>query len=113
MVDRFLPLEDFVNLDYTGSFDNDKVDPDLNNQAEDSYKSQYNKYAFNSHVSLSPKKRIWFKSLDLTLSASYEYDLIKRTKLVQLTRQTVAATATTQGFMMVLSFPINMWLVMM
>lgn len=85
------------NLDYTGSFDNDKVDPDLNNQAEDSYKSQYNKYAFNSHVSLSPKKRIWFKSLDLTLSASYEYDLIKRTKLVQLTRQTVAATATTQG----------------
>ena len=31
------------------------------------------------------------------MSASYEYDLIKRTKLVQLTRQTVAATATTQG----------------
>lgn len=85
------------NLDYIGSFDNDKVDPDLNNNAEDSYKSQYNKYAFNTKLSLTPKKRMWVKSLDAMFSSSYEYDVIKRTKLVQLTRQMFAATSLEQG----------------
>ena len=87
----------YSNLDYTGSFDNDKVDPDLNNQAEDSYKSQYNKFGWNVKLNLSPKKRIVFKALDFMLSSSYENNLIKRSKLVQLTRQSVAATSMVAG----------------
>ena len=33
------------NLDYGGSFDNMKIDPDINYHKEDSYKSSYNRYA--------------------------------------------------------------------
>ena len=87
----------FSNLDYTGSFDNDKVDPDLNNQAEDAYKSQYNKVGFNVKLDLSPLKRTWFKTFNLMLSSSYEDNLIERSKLVQLTRQSVAATSMVAG----------------
>lgn len=87
----------FSNLDYTGSFDNDKIDPDLNNQAEDSYKSQYNKLGFNVKLNLAPQKRGWYKSFDLMLSSSYEDNLIERTKLVQLSRQSVAATSMVAG----------------
>ena len=86
-----------MNLDYTGSFDNDKIDPDLNNQAEDSYKSQYNRYAFLAKFNLSPKKPMWFKSLDATFSSAYEYDLIERTKLVQLSSQTAVTQMRTDG----------------
>lgn len=87
-----------ANLDYTGSFDNDKNDPDLDNQAEDSYKSQYNRYALNVQFSATPKdKRKWFRSLDAMLSAAYEYNLVERTKLVQLSQLTAAVTTTQQG----------------
>lgn len=85
-----------TNLDYTGSFDNDKTDPELNSQAVDSYKSQYNRYAFNAKLGLNAKSRKqWFRSFEATLSSSYEYDLVQRTKLVQLS-QLVAAITTTQ-----------------
>lgn len=86
-----------LNLDYTGSFDNDKEDPDLNEQAEDSYKSQYNRYAALAKFNLSPRNARWFKSLDATLSSAYEYDLIERTKLVQLSRQLATTTRMTEG----------------
>ncbi len=87
-----------TNLDYTGSFDNDKTDPDLNSQAVDAYKSQYNRYAFNAKVSVANEdKGQWFRSFDAMLSTSYEYDLVERTKLVQLSQLTAAVTATTPG----------------
>ena len=87
-----------ANLDYTGSFDNDKIDPDLNNQAVDSYKSQYNRYAFSAKFNIVTKnRRQWFKSFEAMLSSAYEYDLIERTKLVQLSQQTAAVTMTMQG----------------
>lgn len=87
-----------TNLDYTGSFDNDKTDPDLNSQAIDTYKSQYNRYAFNAKFNLSAKnKQKWFRSFEATLSSSYEYDLIQRTKLVQLSQMVAAITTTQPG----------------
>ncbi len=87
-----------TNLDYTGSFDNDKTDPDLNSQAVDTYTSQYNRYALNAKLSVTARnKRQWFRSLDATVSTSYEYDLVERTKLVQLSQLVAAVTATTTG----------------
>lgn len=86
-----------VNLDYTGSFDNDKQDPDLNSQAEDSYESGYNRIALLVKSGWAPKAARWFKALDATLSAAYESNTIDRTKLVQLSRQTAVATTTATG----------------
>lgn len=38
------------NLDYGGSFDNMKIDPDINYHKEDSYKSSYNRYAWSNNL---------------------------------------------------------------
>ncbi len=43
-----------ANVDYTGSFDNDKTDPDLNEGAVDTYKSSYNRWALTTSFSLKP-----------------------------------------------------------
>lgn len=86
-----------TNIDYSGSFDNDKEDPDLNFQAEDSYRSQYNRVALMASLSLKMKRRTWLKSASVSLSSAYEHDLIERTRLVQLQRLTVAATTREEG----------------
>ena len=86
-----------THADYTGSFDNDKEDPDLNNHAEDSYKSQYNRMALMAALQLKTKRQQWLKSANLTLSAAYEHDLIERTRLTQLQRLQIAATTREEG----------------
>ena len=63
-----------TNADYTGSFDNEKEDPDLNNQAEDAYSSQYNRMALMAALELKMKRQLWLKSVNVTLSAAYEHD---------------------------------------
>lgn len=86
-----------TNADYTGSFDNDKVDPDLNYNVEDSYKSQYNRMVWMGDLTLKSKRDSWLKSAGLMCSAAYEYDDIKRRRLIQLQRTTVAATNHEEG----------------
>lgn len=86
-----------TNLDYTGSFDNEKEDPDLNSQAEDSYRSKYNRWAFLATSELKMKRPTWLKSAKITLSTAYEHDLIERTRLVQLQRMQIAATTRDEG----------------
>lgn len=87
-----------ANLDYTGSFDNDKDDPDLNHSVEDKYKSSYNRYALSTSFLMKNKSRgSWFRSLSAAFSTSYSHDLMKRTRLVQLSRLTVAPMSKEEG----------------
>lgn len=87
-----------TNIDYTGSFDNDKTDPDLNEGAIDTYKSSYNRWALMASLSMKPIDHdSWFKALNVTLSSSLDNDNIKREKFIQLRRATIAATSTQQG----------------
>ena len=87
-----------ANVDYTGSFDNDKTDPDLNEGAVDIYKSSYNRWAALSTYSLKANDySSWFKVMNATLSISIDNDRIEREKLVQLRRATIAASSREQG----------------
>ena len=87
-----------TNIDYTGSFDNDKTDPDLNEGAIDTYKSSYNRWAFMTSFSLKPNDYdSWFKALNATLSTSLDNDNITREKFIQLRRATIAATSMEPG----------------
>ena len=72
------------NFDYGGSFDGEKLDPDLNNGKIDTYKSKYNRLAFNSALDIAFKRTLWLKSISATFSTSYQHDVISRTRLVQL-----------------------------
>lgn len=87
-----------LNLDYTGSFDDDKIDPDLNEGQVDIYRSRYNRYAVSTTWKLRMKnQRSWFKTALATLSSSYDYDEMSREKLIQLRRATIAATSLKPG----------------
>lgn len=87
-----------VNLDYSGSFDNEKVDPDLNNHVEDSYKSEYNRWALAVNGDLKNRSHSsWWKSLRLSFNTSYSRDFIRRTGLVQLSRTMAAPNTTVDG----------------
>lgn len=88
-----------ANVDYTGSFDNDKTDPDLNDGAPDIYKSSYNRYALTTQLRLKSLEgsTSWFKVLNATAAVSLDNDVIEREKLVQLRRATIAATSRQPG----------------
>ena len=65
------------NLDYGGSFDNDKKDPQFNHGGIDKYKSKYNRYAASWAFDMnSNSDRSFFKSAELSASFSYEKNLL-------------------------------------
>ena len=80
-------------VDYTGSFDNVKTDPDLSYQKIDKYKSTYNRTAFTNNFSWTFPKVDLIKSIELNSSVSIQSDRLKRTKLMSPQRATVAPTS--------------------
>jgi hypothetical protein len=90
-------LELSSNMDFNGSFDNEKTDPDLNYGAVDKYSSSYNKLVLGLSLNLKTIKSYWLRSISLTSSVAIEHDKMDRTRLVQLSRDTPAATTTEQG----------------
>ena len=85
------------NIDFSRSLDNDKEDIDQTYSAEDSYRSSYNRYALLNALQYKSKQNSWLKSAELTVSTSIENDLIERTRLVQLSRMTVAPLSKEEG----------------
>lgn len=87
-----------LNLDYGGSFDNDKVDPQFNHGGADKYKSEYNRYAASLLWDMnSNSDRSFFKNAELSASFSYERNILERTRLVQLDGDTPAAMTMRNG----------------
>jgi len=87
-----------LNLDYGGSFDDDKIDPELNYGGVDNYKSSYNRYAVDLSFDMTNKNlKSILESYSALVALSYEKDLTERTRLVQLDRETPAATTLTEG----------------
>lgn len=85
------------NIDFSRSLDNDKQDIDQTYSAEDAYKSSYNRWAMLVALRLQTMRHMWLKSAELTVSTSLEKDLIERTRLVQLSRMTVAPLSKEEG----------------
>lgn len=86
-----------INGDYTGSFDNSKMDPDLNQRKIDEYKSSYNRLSLSSDLTLSFPQRPWLESLGLNASASYVSDVLTRRKLVSANGTPLAPTSMEEG----------------
>ncbi len=87
-----------LNLDYGGSFDDDKIDPELNYGGVDNYVSSYNRYGADLSLDMTNKnQQSILESWSALLAFSYEKDKTERTRLVQLDRETPAATTTTDG----------------
>lgn len=89
------------SADYTGSFDNQKSDTDLDISIGggpiETYRSDYNKFALSGEFSLRPLGRTAFRSFSVNASLSYEKDLIDRWKSVSLGAETPISIATEAG----------------
>lgn len=85
------------NLDYTGSFDGEKQDPDLNKGAIDKYNSAYNRMALMAKLELKMHKPVWLKGAEVMASASYQHDRISRTRTVSLQSLTGAMLNKEEG----------------
>ena len=72
------------HLDYTGSIDNEKIDPDIHRNREDSYRSQYHKLSWNNTLYLNQAGVEWWR-LSVQANLSGEIDRIDQTRFVQLT----------------------------
>ena len=86
-----------IGADYTGSFDNAKVDPDLNYNKVDEYKSTYNRFALTSDLNFTFSKIKWLNSAGLNTSVSYQSDVLHRLKQVAPQRASIAPTSMEEG----------------
>ena len=86
-----------AGADYTGSFDNVKVDPDLNYNKIDEYESAYNRWAVTSDLRFSFPKLRFLNSVALNSSLSYQHDRLTRRKQVAPQRASVAPTSMEAG----------------
>ncbi|MGM5629539.1 TonB-dependent receptor plug domain-containing protein [Apibacter raozihei] len=77
-----------VNLDFTGTTDEEKKDPDTGYDKVDHYKSSYNKLGISNSLELKLKNK-WIKNIKFISSLRQETDKINQIKYVQL--PTVAA----------------------
>lgn len=84
-------------VDFTGSFDNARVDPDLNYNKIDEYKSSYNKYAFISDLNLALNHCSWLDNVVFNASADYTRDHLSRRKQVAPQRASVAPSTYDEG----------------
>ena len=84
-------LSDFkLNLDYGGSFDGVKSDPELNYGNEETFRTRFNRFAISSSYSIKAKEQGWWRAFTATLSSSYEQNTSERTRFIQLQRTTPA-----------------------
>jgi len=86
-----------TGVDYTGSFDNAKEDPDLSYRKVNDYKSRYNRINYTSDLTLTMQRVQWLKSVNVNTSVSYQHDRLERTKQVAPQRASVAPTSMEAG----------------
>ena len=86
-----------TGVDYTGSFDNAKTDPDLSYNKVNEYRSRYNRWAYTSDLTFTLKQCRWLKSVNVNTSVSYQHDRLERHKQVAPQRASVAPTSMNEG----------------
>lgn len=90
-----------ASLDYTGSFDNQKSDRDLdafNGQPVETYRSTYHKLALGGDYTLTARDpETFFRSLTATVSLTAEKDLVDRWRFNALSSDEPLSTALEPG----------------
>ena len=86
-----------VGVDYTGSFDNSKTDPDLSYNRINEYRSSYNRVALTSDLNLRLTRCRWLNHINVNTSVSYQSDRLTRRRQVSPQRASVAPTTMEAG----------------
>lgn len=86
-----------VSADYTGSFDNTKIDKDLTLLKIDEYKSSFNRLNLTSEFSAVLDRPLFFNDFEFNFSCSYQIDRLMRRKQVAPQRASIAPTSMNPG----------------
>lgn len=85
------------SLDYSGSMDNERADPNVGYAKIDRYSSDYNRFSIANSFDLDFKTSRFLKSIHVATSLSQQYDKIEQTKWVQVSNATAIPNNTEQG----------------
>jgi len=86
-----------TGADYSGSFDNVKVDPDLSNGKIDEYSNSYQRYSLNAESIFNISQISWISNIDINGALSYQNDILTRRKQVAPSRPSAAPTTMEPG----------------
>ncbi len=86
-----------LSLDYTGTIDKAKTDPDLSYKRVNEYRSNYNRFAASSELNYTFPYFKWINKVGFTVSASYQRDRLERTLDVAPSRAAIAPTSMEEG----------------
>lgn len=87
-----------VSGDYTGSFDKNRVDPDITYRGIDQFFSDFNRFSLAGKYKFSPNpQKSGLKSIELSLATSQQLDHLWHRKLVAPSRMAIAPTGTEAG----------------
>lgn len=84
-------------IDYTGSFDNSKADPDLNYGRIDEYKSTYNKLSVTNNFLIRPVDAWLLKSVEVNTLITQQFDRLSQRRLVAPQRYGIVPTTDEAG----------------
>ncbi len=82
--------------DFTGSFDNTRIDPDLSLRKVDEYKNIYRRMSLTGRVNWTPGLG-WLNRVELNASTSLQSDVLEQRKQVAPTHPSVAPTTMGPG----------------
>lgn len=91
------PLQWKTNLDFTGTFDQTKVDPDTGYDLTDKYKSYNRRVSLANNFIYKLDKSNFFNQFILNTAIQQGFDRIEQTKLVQYTGPRAISLATEPG----------------
>jgi outer membrane receptor for ferrienterochelin and colicin len=86
-----------INLDYTGSFDNSKIDKEINYGVEDSYSSSYNNLRLNNSMKWKNTGIEYLKSIKYKTVFSYTHSQQVVDKLISMDRDIPWTTTRQEG----------------
>lgn len=75
-----------ASIDYTGSFDDEKEDKEINNGRKDYYKNSYNKIRSSAGIIWRKNKSSFLKRMDFNISSSYTHNKQIRDLLISQER---------------------------
>ncbi len=71
-----------INGDYTGSFDETRIDPEIDHPETDTYDKRYNNIRLSSNLFYQSKNKGWFREFESLVSGSYTHNENDITKSV-------------------------------
>lgn len=83
--------------DYTGSFDDEKTDPEIMKSKDDRYKSSYNKLSLSNSFTINFNNTGIIKSINLDAALSYETNKIIQDRFVSIPRDQIVSTSLQEG----------------